>query len=634
MASIRERIDNLSEDQKRLLVAHLESYSADTQGGSEALVAYCVFNGHPDEEGVLNRLETRLPAYMLPNLIVSLDKIPRLPNGKIDTRSLPEADFSVAEPGGRQPNSEVEENLSGIWEEILGITPVNADDNFFEIGGDSIMSIQIAAKARQQGILIEPNQLFEHQTIRELAKNIEDPSQQISRPDRNGEIPLTPIQHWFFEEHKNSPNHWNQAILVRPRKKIDPQILRKSVEELVKRHENLRMVFPESRGKRTARLERPAGSPLVTAKVQGLSGPEADAEILSQLKKQQGVFDLSNGPLFRVILLESPNEQGVLLVAHHLIVDPMSWGILLSDLEMLYLAIENGDQFAGYVDTYSSWIDEFNNQASDRKFDQQLDYWKTQLSGGRKLEETVSFSPPVLERQIATERLRISNLGSGRNRDRNSGSVVEQNAVISVFEALSKSFGVNELCIGLERQLRLFDGQAVPAAGIAGWFTSFFPVALSVDEDMSFEERVSVVRSRLGDIPDNGVGFGLLKYVSKSEELSSGGPAVLINFLGERLNYEGKLFGDSNLPRDGLRSPESERYRLLDINICLDKGDIEFELEYPRDLFTAEFVRKVLTRVEVTWNKLVRDGDQSLADDYSESGLNESDLEKLLGQIK
>jgi aryl carrier-like protein len=173
---LEHRVSQLSEEQRVLLAGLLKKEVAPGQATSGQLVAYVTGEPNMNIDALKGHLVEHLPEHMIPTHIIQLSELPKLPNGKINTAALPnpERESSKTKQAEAEANrSVIEDTLANIWQDVLGFEPVGLQDNFFEIGGDSILSIQIVAKARENGINFTPNQLFQHQTIAQLAKVVE-----------------------------------------------------------------------------------------------------------------------------------------------------------------------------------------------------------------------------------------------------------------------------------------------------------------------------------------------------------------------------------------------------------------------------------------------------------------------------
>ena len=263
---------------------------------------------YPATNDLRERLKDKLPEYMIPAKFVQLGELPRLPNGKIDVNSLKlpvEDASSFFKTGASVPQTEAELQLVEIWEEVLGFRPIGVHDNFFEIGGDSILSIQIVTKARQKGIFLAPNQIFEHQTISELALFAKTENKNIVEEKIVGNVSLLPIQHWFFEEHKNAPHHWNQAIMFSVPENLNPDVVQKGIEYLINYHDALRLGFENTEEGWNAFVAKPAEVNAFTwIDLTDSSQLQIDATIEEKAIELQTNQDLSKAGLFQTLFIK------------------------------------------------------------------------------------------------------------------------------------------------------------------------------------------------------------------------------------------------------------------------------------------------------------------------------------------
>ncbi|HKG80942.1 MAG TPA: AMP-binding protein, partial [Pyrinomonadaceae bacterium] len=215
------------------------------------LVAYVVCDREEavTPEELRAYLKDQLPQYMLPSAVVLLDTLPINGSGKVDVRALPPADEIETKEGFAAPRTFVEKELARIWQEVLGLERVGITENFFELGGDSIVSIQIVARARDAGLSITPKQVLKHESILELAAvtkiSIERATEKESAAPT---IPLTPIQHWFFEQQLPNAHHYNQAVMLKLKQPFRVDLLEKSLGRLTEFHEALRLRFEREPG--------------------------------------------------------------------------------------------------------------------------------------------------------------------------------------------------------------------------------------------------------------------------------------------------------------------------------------------------------------------------------------------------
>ena len=302
-------------------------------------------------------LKRDLPEFMVPAAIVELASLPRRPNGKVDYRALPEPSIGGDGNAPVAPRNEAERILTDIWSELLG-GEVSIHDDYFARGGDSILSIQMISRARQAGVHVEPGQVAAFPTIAQLAAavRVTGPSASEQGPV-TGDVPLAPIQHWFFEADLAAPHHWNQSNLFEVPANVDQAALTEALRSCVEHHDMLRARFVrQGQGWRQVVDSDPARDLLRVVEV----GPEAlDQERC--IAAAQSAFDLATGPLLRAVLMRrGVGEPAQLLIAvHHLIIDIVSWTILMEDLETAYHQRSNGDPIAlpSRTTPYRDWIE-------------------------------------------------------------------------------------------------------------------------------------------------------------------------------------------------------------------------------------------------------------------------------------
>jgi aryl carrier-like protein len=285
------------------------------------------------------------------------------------------------------PRNLVESTLASIWQQLLAIEKIGVEDNFFDLGGDSVVSLQVASQARQAGLQLTPKQVFQYQTIAELAAVVDSGGPSMAEQGLvTGSVLLTPIQRWFFRRQFADCHHYNQSVMVELRRRVSDDDLRQSVTAVLHHHDALRMRYAQSDGvweQRSAGIED-----AVPFAVQDLSKvANADlAETITQAAEQvQGSLDLRRGPLARFVLFDCGSEraQRVLVVIHHLVVDAVSWRVLLEDLETVLRQLAEGRtiQLPAKTTSFKHWAEHLVGQAAARAFDSELDYW---LSEGAK----------------------------------------------------------------------------------------------------------------------------------------------------------------------------------------------------------------------------------------------------------
>ncbi|NJK63587.1 MAG: amino acid adenylation domain-containing protein [Synechococcaceae cyanobacterium SM2_3_1] len=308
-----------------------------TVAGSKRLLAY-VQGQELDPTNLKAYLKQQLPDYMVPAIIIPLAAFPLTPNGKVDRKALPKPDQDQTSSRAAAPRTQLEQTLATLWQQILGREAIGIHENFFALGGDSILSIQVIARARQQGIHLSPRQLFQHQTIAELAATLDHqpPSPRSAQQNQvTGAVPLTPIQRWFLDQAWPNPHHFNQAILLQVPPTLQVEVLQHSLNRVIEHHDALRLRFQEkTEGWQQFHTQESVTADLKLIDLQDLPPEEQSSTLETLAAQHQTHLHLSTGPLLQAVLFQLGSDQPnrLLLILHHLVVDAISWRILLTDL--------------------------------------------------------------------------------------------------------------------------------------------------------------------------------------------------------------------------------------------------------------------------------------------------------------
>jgi non-ribosomal peptide synthase protein (TIGR01720 family) len=582
--------------------------------GSKRLVAYLV----PQEAGldvadVRERLAGKLPEHMMPGAFVALDALPLTPSGKVDRAALPAPQRTAEEAGSfAAPRTEAEKILARLWEQILGVDRVGVDDNFLRLGGDSILSIQVVARASQEGLRLSPRQLFEQPTLAALAAVAGTAARSgAEQGPVRGEAPLTPIQAWFFEQEITDPHHWNQALLLAARERLDPAALARAVDRLIAHHDALRLRFPLREGVRGQLFAAPGETPgLARLDLSALEPRRRAQAIEAASAALQASLDLDRGPLARVALFDGgPDGDGrLLLLFHHLVVDGVSWRVLLADLQSAYeQASRSGKiELPPKTASFKQWAESMVHRVRSAGLRRELDDWLGQpwaevsplpvdLPGGEGLQGSarvvsVALEPgetrALLQEVPAAYRTRINDI-----------------LLTALARAFAGRLGNGTLRIDLEGHGRDEVPGETDLSRTVGWFTAIYPVFLGPEALGAPGEALRAVKERLRAIPGDGSGFGLLRYLSDDPEVRrrlAELPAaeVLFNYLGQ---FDQVLPESSPLqlapePMGPACSPRGRRLHRLEVNGLISGGRLQVSWTYGDDVFRRETVEDLAAR--------------------------------------
>jgi len=600
----------------------------DDDSGAKSLVAYFALRGSPPTIGELQGfLKDKLPEYMIPHAFVPLDALPLTTNGKVDRKAL----LSLAptrvtsDSGFAAASNEVESALAEIWAKVLGVDQVGVHDNFFELGGDSILSIQIISRALREGIHLTPKQLFQHQTVAELAAvaSVSAEVMMATGEMSAGPVPLTPIQHWFFEQNLANPHHYNQAILLESRQAIDPEMLERVVRQLGRQHDSLRLryVRHEAGWRQVLAAESDAGGPLVTQlDLSELRDGEQSAAIAQAAASAQASLDLSNGPVLRVILchLGAGRSSRLLLIMHHLVVDGVSWRILLEDLQTGYQQLSRGEElkFAKKRTSFKQWAEKLSEYARSDDLGKEIGYW---LDAPGAEAPVLSSVASGTARTLGPAQTTTTKLGVEETQALLQGLPAAYHTQINdaLLTALALAFrdccGGDTLLIDLEGHGReeLFAG--LDTSLTVGWFTTQFPVRLDVSA-RSRVEALKAIMEQLRAVPRRGIGYGLLRYLRDDSEIAEKlrrqpQARIRFNYLGQfdQLLEAAGNFAIAPEPVGPTIGADERLSHLLDINCRVSNSQLEVSWKYSENALARTIVEALAASYVRELKRLTKD---------------------------
>ncbi len=530
----------------------------DEDSGHPRLVAYVVpapDTAAPDVAALRGFLSRTLPDYMVPSAFVTLGGFSVSPNGKLDRRALPAPDWGQG--GGRNfvaPRTDVERAVAEIFAEVLGVERVGVEDNFFELGGDSILSIQAVSRARQAGLRLMSKDIFLHQTVAALAATaVVEARETVEQAAVSGVVPLTPIQRWFFEADPVHPEHFHQTMTFELVEGIEEAALRTALAAVVEHHDALRMRFEHRDGQcrpdeqcrpeeQWRQVNAPIG-PMDVLRCHDLSAVDVedrDAVMTQVTEEVHAGLDLARGPLLRALLFDlGANRRPVLFLAvHHLVVDGVSWRILLADLDAAYQQAVRGEtvRLAPRTTSFRGWALRLAEHAAAGGCDDELDYWAEALRDAdpalpmdRAGANTVASTRSVTVRLDPEQtRALLADVPAVYRTQVN-------DVLLSALGAVLRRWtGRDRVVLDLEGHGReeLFDG--VDVSRTVGWFTTIFPVALQLGGEPDWGATLKSVKEQLRAVPRRGLGYGALRHLTGATGLGEQvAPLVSVNYLGQ-----------------------------------------------------------------------------------------------------
>ena len=526
-------------------------------------------------------LKSFVPDYMVPAAFVAMERMPLTNNGKLDQRALPNPAEERPDVAARYvaPQTPEQHALAEVWQRLLKIERVGIHDNFFELGGDSILSILVVTQARQRGIAVTPKLLFDHPTIAELAaQKAADPTRLVERP-ATGAVPLTPIQHWFFAHQFADAHHWNQSFAFSLTRPVERERLLAAIGKVLQAHPVFRLRF-DGKG----------------AQFFG----QVPAAELSEPTALQSSLRL-DGPLIRFALLDA---ETLLIAAHHLIIDGVSWRILLEDLDHALRGVALPSPTTGF----HTWADALPSALAGAANERA--YWldvlssaNTPLPADHSLGENTEASAETIVWRFSPEET------NALLHKQPLGVRTQEVLLAALAEALAHWTGRDELTIETEghgreesalKDLAKLAGTPDLSRTI-GWFTTIFPLRLRRASTPS-ATLDSVVRS-LRDVPHHGFGYSLLR---QHDEALNSHADVLFNYLGQFDQTVAGLehFTFSAAPTGPWHAPAARRTHVLELNALVINGALEVRFAFSANLHQAATIEAAAQRFMATVREL------------------------------
>ncbi|MFB7717229.1 amino acid adenylation domain-containing protein [Nocardia sp. NPDC056100] len=611
-------------------VESVVTVGASTPGGATALVSYVLAapDVPVDPEAVKATVAHHLPAHMVPSVVMVLDTFPLTPAGKVDRKALPQPEFGARTRTGRAPEGERELKLAAIFAEVLGTADIGADDNFFALGGDSIIAIQLVARAKTAGLALRARDVFEHKTIAGLALAATEVTAPVvlELPGGGvGRVPLTPIVYDMLTHGE----HWRryaQAVLIGLPSGMQRAQLIPAVQALLDRHDLLRSTLrqtttasPATDAPEPAEVGDAAtqpgddwewivgerGSVRAEALIDVAAAPTG-REGAAELEHAADLLDPTAGVMARFVLIERPDADPLLwIVLHHLVSDGVTWRILLPDLATACAGLE----LQPVGTSFRRWAHGQREQAAERTAE--LPLWQEILRTPDPVLGTRPFDAAV--DTVAT----MEQLRTGIDAETSAAALeliperfhcgVDDALLTALALAASRWRGTDRTLLTLEGHGR--EEAILPGADISrtiGWFTSVYPVALDlrgIDIDDAFHGgpaagiALKAVKEQLRGIPDKGVGFGMLRYLNAdtAQSLSDATtPQLSFNYLG-RTGAGGAADADTPwLPKyfDATNDDAAPMAAVVDINAMHTDAGLEVTWAYASELVTAASVRE------------------------------------------
>ncbi|OLF09651.1 non-ribosomal peptide synthetase [Actinophytocola xinjiangensis] len=605
----------------------------DAAGGKQ-LVGYVVADDESVVPGLRAHLAERVPEYMVPSAIVVLGELPLNANGKVDPRALPEPTVSAQRTRVR-PRTREEVLFADIWCAVLGLDEIGVDENFFALGGDSLRAIEVAMRSAAAGYVVAPNQLFQYQTLAELAANA-SPAEHGTAPaapdEPVGPCPLTPIQHEFFAAGDPLRDQLTQYTVLELALDGEPSAVDSALDRLVAHHDQLRAAFTETphgwvqeirRHEPCSRLER--------------LDPATD--VAAAVRRAIDGFDLTEGIVLRAAL----TGRRVVVAIHHLCVDVVSWRVLLADLATLL----RGGDLPPKTTSFRMWARRLSEWAGDPTLRPEAETWRRLVPAdlprlprekGEPGEIGTRASARVVEAQLSIPDTQAL-LAEGRGAFR---AETKDVVLAALALALRRWTGSPDVLVDVEGHGREPLFPDVDPTRTVGWFTAVHPVAVRLGDPRDVVGAVAGVREAIAAVPARGIGYGLLAHLTDGAPLAGAARAeVQLNFLGRT---------DDTVQADGPFRPVGDPVRalgegtrplpyLIEVVAWIDRDRLRVAVSYDTGAFDASTMATFTASITGALSDIAAvathpDTSVRIGADFPLTGLSTADLERQFGSFR
>ena len=650
-AAREELDDDIDIDNARRMLNEIGydgTVTAPARASDKRLAAYYVSSVDYSAADLRTILSQRLPDEFVPGYFTRVDRLPLASSGKVDRKALPRPEVVHREniENYVAPEKGIEARLAELWVMVLGIDKVGRHDSFFDLGGDSILNIQIVAKARKRGISITPQQIFDHPTITELAAVVGAVvATEAEQGLVTGSLPLTPIQHRFFELDLPDPQYYSQSVLLEIPEDLDNTIIREAIEQLLYHHDALRSSFTRD-GDEWEWVQRINGPDIIDLKLESIdlrqvACDEHAGAIDKAMATLQKGLDLRAGSMLRAARFQRARGQRdlLLLVIHHLVVDGVSWWILLEDLEQLCEQFRNGKPANLPPKTASAkaWSESLLEHARSIVVRNEFDFWVNTVNDPNSipLDRKAKGANDLASARTVSVSLGTAETGLLLHEVPGSYHTQVPDAILTaLMQAFSDWTGIQDLCLDIEGHGREEIADGLDLIRTVDWFTSVYPVRLRGIESPDPGDRLKSVKEQLRMVPSNGMNYGVLRYLADDLDMREKLTAAPAREL--RFNYLGQW--DQNLGKNScfqFASPivgdfgrRGSRSYVIDINAVIFAGRLLVDWTYSDNLHTQASIEGLADKFLAELRDLIRYCVSSTETGFTPSDFPDADLDQ------
>lgn len=528
-------------------------------------------------EDVRHHAARHLPRYAVPGVLREIETLPLTVNGKLARDELPDLvakGASLPAPVGRDITP-LAQRIANVFAKLLKQDSIDPALGFFELGGDSILAVRAVGALAKKGIEVTAAEILHHQNAMALGAIARTP-QDRDISEITGPVQMHPVQSWYLARDPQLANRFNQSVVVTLPDAITARAVEDALQTLVDRHDALRMRFDLEKAQMTQAKGTPNGPVFVVEDLHGLTDSEAETRRNQAAERAHVIIDPVQGTLFAAVMFERNGPAQLLLVAHHLAVDMLSWQILVSDLAQLLegTSVSLPTLRASYASVCASLAQEAVSPTTTTE----KPFWDGVSS------RTAALTLPPLRRDEGTLQLRLDIGNHDLSLIERSGDELQGRVLHAMAQAAEGVFGWAEAVIDLETHGRDLPRQMPDASAVVGWFTRVTPIVVSALKGAP----------SLSDLPHGGLGFGLLAWARNDlTDLRDGQAPMALNYLGD-LSSDSGAGGSYEIDWNGLGDgidPALRTGHALSVLAHLDDAGLFVSVTVDKELISEDVAK-------------------------------------------
>ncbi|MGL4696424.1 amino acid adenylation domain-containing protein [Enterococcus larvae] len=580
--SVLRRQDNISNAAVVVKPDHTEE---------PAIHAYLVSQKALDLSTLREALRQELPDFMVPPYMMQLEDIPVTPTGKVDKRRLPQIEISN-EREYVAPNNEIEQSLVDVFENVLAVSPIGITDSFFELGGDSIKAIRAVSKMREKGYEVSVKDIMQLYTVQSISLRISMTAPTISydQLELSGPAAMTPVQKHFFKTAHSQPEHFNQSLMLMAAVRLDQETLRTALEAVITHHDQLRSVYRN--GEQI--ILRAEESGLIELHIVDWKNETSVADkIKEENTRVQASMDLEQGPLVKAVLYQLKEEDHLFISIHHLVVDAVSWQVILEDLATSYQLLLRNEavQLPEKTASFDQWAKTLEQYGQSKELQKEVAFWQQlsdDINGLASTDHSIESKTGIYDEastaleQETTEAL-LYHAGKAY------GTEINDLLLTALSRSAAKLLGRDKLSIQLESHGRENLKEFPAIDRTVGWFTSLYPLLLTNYSEM--EKTIIQTKEALYKVPNNGLGYGVIKYNSE-RMLPKITTDIAFNYLGNNSNQPEELLQPSIYSTGNAIAADNKMDQALTVNCSIIDKQLKTTIIYDSTEYSAAQIKQ------------------------------------------